>query len=128
MATEQPAPAPRQVTINVADLMRVEFFLLIAGFMVLIPGAAGRFVTAIIIAIMMFVSAALSFVRIPLLNKLIPATPVAFVCGAIVFIFALEAGSNARFGWELVLMLIGGLIAVLGAILDMVKGTLTRKA
>ena len=126
MAAAQPAPR----TIAVGDLLRIEFFLLIAGFIVLISGAIypGQSISILIMGTIMLVTVALSFLRIAFMNKLLPAVGVSFVTGVLAFIFALDFGVRAKVfnvaAGSMALLLIGGILAGLGAFLEIAKGSL----
>jgi len=126
MAAAQQAPR----TIAVGDLLRIEFFLLIAGFLILLAGAAvpDQSVTLIIIGIIMLVSVAVSFIRIGFLSRLLPPVSVACICGAIAFISALEFWIRKNVThWTMAVTLIGGVIAVMGAFLELAKGAFVVK-
>jgi energy-coupling factor transporter transmembrane protein EcfT len=116
-------PAPR--TIHIADLLRIEFFLLIAGFMILFAGAAipDQVVTLIIMGIVMLVSVAGSFINIGFLKRLLPPIGVASVCGGLSFILTLEIWIRWDIThWTMALTLVGGVIALMGAFLELAKG------
>jgi len=123
-AAPAPTPAPRK-QVNMADLLRIEFFLLIAGFMMLFAGAAipNQLVTPIIMGIIMLVSVAGSFINIGFLERLLPPIGVASVCGAISCVLTLEIWIRLdTTHWTMALTLVGGVIAIMGAFLELAKG------
>ena len=129
------APGPARKPINVAEIMRAEILLLIAGFLTLFAGVGYRMgaltsvlATEIIIGLIMIYSAIVSLGYITILRELVPAIPVSAVCGVILFFFNVEVLGRWWSHWSLVVGLIAGIIALLAAFVGYFKPAFARAA
>lgn len=124
-----PAPAPRR-QVSAADIMQPGVLLAIAALITLIAGAASRMITTIIVALVMFYSAIVSFGFISVLRDLFPVLSVSAVTGIILFFENIE--QLARFSTPFtdklppVLGFIAGLIALFAAFVGYFKPSFAK--
>ena len=127
MAAAQPAPAPRK-QVNMADVMQPGILLAVAALITLIAGAGASSITTIIIAIVMFYSAIVSFGYIAILRDLFPVLGVSAVSGVVLFFFNIE--NIARYNnhhWSVIVGFIAGLIALFAAFVGYFKPSFAKK-
>ena len=137
------APGPARKPINVAEIMRAEILLLIAGFLTLFAGVGFQWrgggyygyvggpsvlATEIIIGLLMIYSAIVSLGYITILRELVPAIPVSAVCGVILFFFNVEVLGRWWSHWSVVVGLIAGIISLLAAFVGYFKPAFARAA
>jgi hypothetical protein len=126
-AAPAPAPAPRK-QVNMADVMQPGILLAIAALVTLIAGAGASSVTTIIIAIVMFYSAIVSFGYIAIMRDLFPVLGVSAVSGIVLFFFNIE--NITRFNnhhWSVIVGFIAGLIALFAAFVGYFKPGFAKK-
>jgi len=132
LAAAQPAPAPRK-QVNMADVMQPGVLLIIAGLMTLIAGAGSQAITTIIIALIMFYSAIVSFGFISILRDLFPVLGVSAVTGVILFFYNIEIMTRGLGGfiksthWSIIVGFIAGLIALFAAFVGYFKPGFAKK-
>jgi hypothetical protein len=129
MAAAQPAPAPApRKQVNMADVMQPGILLAIAALVTLIAGAGASSVTTIIIAIVMFYSAIVSFGYIAIMRDLFPVLGVSAVSGVVLFFYNIEyitRGNNHH--WSVIAGFIAGLIALFAAFVGHFKPSFAKK-
>ena len=131
MAAAQPAPAPRK-QVNMADVMQPGILLAVAALITLIAGAGASSITTIIIAIVMFYSAIVSFGYIAILRDLFPVLGVSAVTGVILFFYNIEMMTRGVGGfksthWSIIVGFIAGLIALFAAFVGYFKPSFSKK-
>jgi len=128
---QEQAPAPRK-PMNVADIMRPEILLAIAGLMTLLAGVGYKLgfesvlVTEVIIGLIMIFSAIVSLGFITILKNVVPVMSVSAICGLIVFFFNIETLGRWFSHWSVVVGLIAGLISLFAAFVGYFKPTFAR--
>ena len=129
-AAPVPAPAPRK-QVNMADVMQPGVLLAIAALIALIAGAANRMITTIIISLVMFYSAIVSFGFIAILRDLFPVLGVSAVSGIVLFFYNIE--QLTRFSTPFtdkvppVLGFIAGIVALFAAFVGYFKPSFAKK-
>jgi len=114
-----------------ADVMQPGILLAIAALMTLIAGAASRMITTIIVSLVMFYSAIVSFGFITILRDLFPVLGVSAVSGTVLFFYNIE--QLTRFSTPftdkvpLVLGFIAGIVALFAAFVGYFKPSFARK-
>jgi hypothetical protein len=111
-----------------ADVMQPGILLAIAALVALIAGAGASSITTIIIAVVMFYSAIVSFGFISILRDLFPVLGVSAVTGVILFFFNIE--TITRFNnhhWSIIAGFIAGLIALFAAFVGYFKPAFAKK-
>ena len=130
MAAAQPAPAPRK-QVNMADVMQPGVLLAIAALITLIAGAASRMITTIIISLVMFYSAIVSFGFIAILRDLFPVLGVSAVSGIVLFFYNIEQLTRFLTPFTdkvpLVLGFVAGLIALFAAFVGYFKPSFSKR-
>ena len=127
MAAAQPAPAPRK-QVNMADVMQPGILLAVAALITLIAGAGASSITTIIIALVMFYSAIVSFGFISILRDLFPVLGVSAVSGIVLFFFNIEQIVRVKnTHWSVVLGFVAGLIALFAAFVGYFKPSFAKK-
>ena len=124
-----PAPAPKK-QVNMADVMQPGVLLAIAAFITLIAGVASRMTTTIIISLVMFYSAIVSFGFIAILRDLFPVLGVSAVSGIILFFYNIEQlARSTPFTDKLPLVLgfIAGIVALFAAFVGYFKPSFTKR-
>jgi len=127
-----PAPAPSK-QVNMADIMQPGVLLIIAGLMTLIAGAGSQAITTIIIALVMFYSAIVSFGYITVLRDLFPVLGVSAVTGVILFFYNIEimtrgfGGFGKSTHWSIIVGFIAGLVALFAAFVGYFKPSFAKK-
>ena len=122
-----PASAPRK-QVNMADVMQPGILLAIAALVALIAGAGASSVTTIIIAIVMFYSAIVSFGYIAIMRDLFPVLSVSAVSGIVLFFFNIEVISRCGVHtWPYIVGFIAGLIALFAAFVGYFKPAFAKK-
>ena len=117
------APAPRK-QVNMAEILRTEILLAIAGIMVLLAGAGtpGASVALIIMGLVMLYSAVVSLGYIGVLSGMFPAVSVSAVTGIFLLFFYLETlVRTAARHWSMGVAIIAGLIALFAAFVGYFK-------
>jgi len=129
MAAAQPAPAPApRKQVNMADVMQPGILLAVAALITLIAGAGASSITTIIIALVMFYSAIVSFGFISILRDLFPILSVSAVSGIVLFFFNIEQIVRVRIThWSVVLGFVAGLIALFAAFVGYFKPAFAKK-
>ena len=129
MAAAQPAPAPTpRKQVNMADVMQPGILLAVAALITLIAGAGASSITTIIIALVMFYSAIVSFGFISILRDLFPILSVSAVSGIVLFFFNIEQIVRVRIThWSVVLGFVAGLIALFAAFVGYFKPAFAKK-
>ena len=129
------APGPARKPITVAEIMRPEILLAIAGLLTILAGVGYRtspltsvLATEIIIGLLMIYSAIVSLGYITILRELVPAIPVSAVCGVILFFFNVEVLGRWWSHWSVVVGLIAGIISLLAAFVGYFKPAFARAA
>ena len=129
-AAPAPAPAPRK-QVNMADVMQPGILLAIAALMTLIAGAASRMITTIIVSLVMFYSAIVSFGFITILRDLFPVLGVSAVSGTVLFFYNIEQLTRFLTPFTdkvpLVLGFIAGIVALFAAFVGYFKPSFARK-
>ena len=129
-AAPAPAPAPRK-QVNMADVMQPGILLAIAALITLIAGAASRMITTIIISLVMFYSAIVSFGFIAILRDLFPVLGVSAVSGIVLFFYNIEQLTRFLTPFTdkvpLVLGFIAGLIALFAAFVGYFKPSFSKR-
>jgi hypothetical protein len=116
-----------------ADVMQPGVLLIIAGLMTLIAGAGSQAITTIIIALIMFYSAIVSFGFISILRDLFPILGVSAVTGVILFFYNIEIMTRGLGGfiksthWSIIVGFIAGLIALFAAFVGYFKPGFAKK-
>jgi len=130
LAAAQPAPAPRK-QVNMADVMQPGVLLAIAALITLIAGAASRMITTIIISLVMFYSAIVSFGFIAILRDLFPVLGVSAVSGIVLFFYNIEQLTRFLTPFTdkvpLVLGFVAGLIALFAAFVGYFKPSFSKR-
>jgi hypothetical protein len=137
MAAAQPAPtsapasapasAPRK-QVTMADIMQPGILLAVAALITLIAGAGQQRIVTIIIALVMFYSAIVSFDFISVLRDLFPVLGVSAVSGVILFFANIEYIARDKFtNWYFILGFVAGLIALFAAFVGYFKPSFAKK-
>jgi len=122
-AAQAPAPAPRK-QVTMADVMQPGVLLAIAALIALIAGAGGQAyqITTILISLVMFYSAIVSFGFISVLRDLFPILSVSAVSGIVLFFYNIEGIVRYKAThWSVVLGFVAGLIALFAAFVGYFK-------
>ena len=126
------APGPVRKPINVAEIMRPEILLAIAGLLTILAGVGAESITIVIIGLAMIYSAVVSLGYIGILRDAFPTLGVSTVCGGILFLWGLEWLARFRNpftrDWPYVVMLIAGLVALFAAYVAYAKPAFARAA
>jgi len=117
-----PAPPPRK-QVNVADILRTEILLAVAGIMVLLAGAGTPEVSValILIGLVMLYSAIVSLGYIGILSSMFPAVSVSAVSGIFLLFFYLERIIRVARHWSMGVAIVAGLIALFAAFIGYFK-------
>jgi len=111
-----------------ADVMQPGILLAVAALITLIAGAGASSITTIIIALVMFYSAIVSFGFISILRDLFPVLGVSAVSGIVLFFFNIEQIVRVKnTHWSVVLGFVAGLIALFAAFVGYFKPSFAKK-
>jgi len=129
-----PAPPPRK-QVNLADILRTEILLAVAGIMVLLAGAGtpgagtpGASAALILIGLVMLYSAIVSMGYIGILSGMFPAVSVSAVTGIFLLFYYLEIViRTAARHWSMGVAIIAGLIALFAAFIGYFKPSFARR-
>jgi len=122
VAAAAPVPPPRK-QVNVADILRTEILLAVAGIMALLAGVGTPevSVTLILIGLVMLYSAVVSLGYIGILSGMFPAVSVSAVTGIVLLLFYLETLIRTARHWSMGVAIIAGLIALFAAFIGYFK-------